>query len=234
MGMDFVAIVDNNFSKAEILDLPNRIDESSILKKLFSARHQKSIDYKPEYFKRRTDWSEKGNREMNETNLERIWNHLKNDTEIENIEHLCFDTTLDAYFGWMNIYEKSITITLSPEHKYGNLRNPITSKYVFGFIREIAKLFKANRIIYCCDSYFTPSILEEKSMMGWRVEDIIAYGNEIFGEPPKELNAAIENLYFIDEFDLNLDELNPDKEVWSRAKYEYDKEQKGEPPYNKL
>ena len=41
------------------------------------------------------------------------------------------------------------------------------------------------------------------------------YSNQIFGDPPKELNEAIENLYFIDEFDLNVDELDADKNVWS-------------------
>ena len=67
--------------------------------------------------------------------------------------------------------------------------------------------------------------------MGWKLKDIIEYGNSIFGVPPKELNAAIENLYFIDDYDLNLNELDPNKEVWSRAKFEYEKAQKNETPY---
>ena len=70
-------------------------------------------------------------------------------------------------------------------------------------------------------------------MEGYDTESIVKFGNELFGQPPKEINEAIENLYFIDEFDLKLDELDSEKEVWSRAKFEYEKEQKGETPYNK-
>ena len=171
---------------------------------------------------------------MDESNLQRIWNHLRGDTSVEDQEGMCYDTNIESYFGWLNIYENSISIKLYPEHKYGNLRNPNSSKYVFTFIRGLAKIFNTDKIVYCCDSYYQPSIIEEKFMMGSKMSEVIEYANKVFGIPPKELNEAIENLYFIDEFDLNLNELNPDKEVWSRAKYEYEKEQKGEPPYNNV
>ena len=71
-------------------------------------------------------------------------------------------------------------------------------------------------------------------MMGWNLASIIEFADNIFGTPPKEINEAVENLYFIDEFDINLEELDPEKKVWSRAKYEYEKEQKKELPYNNL
>lgn len=231
--MDYSAILENRFSKDEILCLPNLIDESQILRNLYSSRYQDLIDYNPEHFNKKTDWSEKGNRIMTESNLERIWNHLSCDTQIENIDDFCLDTNLDTYFGWMSIYKNTITLTLHTVHKYKSLRNPNSSNYIFQFIREIAKLLKSRKIVYCCSGYFHPSIIDEKAMMGWQLSEIIDYGNKIYGKPPKELNAAIENLYFIDEFDLNLEQLDPDKKVWSRASYEYEKEQKGEPPYNK-
>lgn len=230
--MDYSAILENKFTKAELLCIPKLIDENQILRSLYLSRNQEFIENDPEHFNRKTDWSEKGNRIMNESNLERIWNHLRNDTQIENIEHLCFDTSLDTYFGWMRIYENTITLTLHTSHKYRSLRNPYSSKYIFQFIREVAKLLKSRKIVYCCNGYFHPSIIDEKAMMGWKLGKIIEYGNKIYGKPPKELNAAIENLYFIDEFDLNLEELDPNKKVWSRATYEYEKEKKGEPPYN--
>jgi len=232
MGMDFVAIVENNFSKSAILELSVLIDESETLRRLYKSKHQANIDHNPSHFHRKSTWDEQEDRIMNEFNLQRIWNHLKEDTSVENIDGMCFDTNISTYFGWITVYEKSISISLFPEHKYGNLRNQNTSKYVFEFIRELAKLFKASEIVYCCDSYYRPSILLDKAMMGWTIDGIINYGNNLFGKPPIELNKAIENLYFIDKYDLNLNELDPKKEVWSRAKYEYNKEEKGEPPYN--
>jgi len=105
-------------------------------------------------------------------------------------------------------------------------------EYIFELNRIIAKILGSNQIVYCCDSYYHPEIIESKSMEGWNINSIIEYSNEKFGEPPIEINAAIENLYFIDSFDLELKDMDPDKEVWSRANYEYEKEQKGEPPYN--
>lgn len=233
MGMDFVAIIANKYTKAEILELPKVIDNSKSLREQFSKRHQKDIDHNPKHYNRRTNWSEKGNRKMTESNLERIWKHFRDDTEIQYVDNLCVDVNIDAYFGWLNVHENTISITLFPEHKYRNLRNPMSSKYVFKFIRELTQILNADKIVFCCDSYYHPSILEEKSRMGYSINELISLGVEIFGEPPKELNAAIENLFFIDEFDLNLEELDPEKEVWSRAKYEYEKENKGEPPYKK-
>jgi len=232
MGMDFVAIIENKYSKKEILSIPRLLDESQNIRELYKSKHQKDIDHNPNNFQKKSNWNQQEDRIMNEFNLQRIWNHLKEDTSVEDQYGMCYDTNIATYFGWLYIYENTISIKLFPEHKYGNLRNPNSSKYVFEFIREVAKLFNADKIIYCCDSYYQPSIIDEKSMMGWTSEAIIEYANKIFGKPPKELNEAIENLYFIDEFDLNLNELDPRIEVWSRAKYEYDKEQKGEPPYN--
>ena len=230
--MDFVAIVENKYSISEMLNIPSIIDNHKILKKLYKEKHKEKIENNPEHLQNKSVWDSENDRIMNEFNLERIWNHLREDTIVENLDGLCYDTMINTFFGRLYIYEKSISIKLFPEHKYGNLRNPKSSKYVFEFIRELAKLFNTDRIVYCCDGYYIPSILEEKFMMGRTMKDVIEYGNSVFGKPPKELNEAIENLYFIDEFDLNLNELNPDKEVWSRAKYENEKEQKGEPPYN--
>lgn len=234
MGMDLVAIFPHKFTKNEILQLPKLIDNNNFVKNLVETKYHGNILSKPKTFPRKTNWSgstETG-RIMDEKNLARIWKHYKYDTEIDVIEGLCHDTELDCYFGDLSIYENTITATPFPEHKYGNLRNPVTSKYVFNLNRALAKFFNTNIIVYCCDSYYHPSILEEKSRMGWTIESIIKFGNDKFGIPPKEINEAIENLYFIDEFDINLDKLDVEKKVWSRAKYEYDKEQKNEKPYD--
>jgi len=234
MGMDFVAIIENKYSTREMLNIPSIIDKHEIIKSLYKEKHKDEIQNNPNHINKKAVWDSEGDRIMNEFNLKRIWNHLREDTSVESQDGLCHDTMINTFFGWLYIYEKSISIKLFPEHKYGNLRNPISSNYVFEFIRELAKLFNADKIVYCCDSYYIPSIIEEKFMMGGSISEVIEFGNNIFGIPPKELNAAIANLYFIDEFDLNLSDLDPEKEVWSRAKFEYEKEEKGEPPYNNV
>ena len=173
MGMDFVSIINNRFSKSEILKLPEIIDDSIVLREMFEKQHINDVKRNPNHYNRRSNWNRQENRIMNESNLQRIWNHLKEDTSVENIEGMCHDTNISTYFGWIYIYENTMSIKLFPEHKYGNLRNPNSSKYVFEFIREIAKLFGSDEILYCCDSYYQPSILEEKSMMGLTVQSII-------------------------------------------------------------
>lgn len=230
--MDYVAIVENKYSISDMLNIPSIIDKHEILKELYKKRHEDQLRINPNHLSKKSVWDSEDNRIMNEFNLKRIWSHLKEDTSVENKDGLCHETMINTFFGWLYVYEKSISIKLFPEHKYGNLRNKVTSKYVFEFIRELAKLFDADKIVYCCDGYYIPSIIEEKFMTGGSMNEVVKFGNNIFGEPPKELNAAIENLYFIDEYDLNLSEIDPDKEVWSRAKFEYEKEKKGEPPYN--
>lgn len=227
MGMDLAAIIEHHRSPEELLELPKIIGASEPLKKLFLERHKVSNE---EFDKlNKTKWA--GPYEMTENNLLQIWKRYEDDLDTAAIEGMNYFADLDSYFGQIAVYKETINVSPFPEHKYGNLRNLVTSKYVFTLHRQIAKIIGANRILYCCDSYYYPSILEEKSRMGWNLNSIIEFGNRIFGIPPKEINEAVENLYFIDEFDIDLDKLDPDKKVWSRAKYEYEKEQNNLSPY---
>jgi len=225
MGMDLVAIINHNRNAKQLLQLPKLLDESTELRELFMSKHNCE-----ESELKLCEWS--GPYEMTANNLGIIWTNLKSQIEfISNIE-INHYAEIDTYFGEVSVYEQTINVSPFPEHKYRNLRNLVTSEYIFELNRIIAKILGSNQIVYCCDSYYHPEIIESKSMEGWNINSIIEYSNEKFGEPPIEINAAIENLYFIDSFDLELKDMDPDKEVWSRANYEYEKEQKGEPPYN--
>ncbi len=227
MGMDLVAIIDHNRNAQELLQLPELICSSKELKKLFCEQHNCEIREL-----KTCQW--KGSFPMTKINIETIWIHLKNEIDLELNKPMNYYTEIDTYFGNISVYEKTINISPFPEHKYRNLRNLLTSKYIFKLNRIIASLLGSNQIVYCCDSYYYPEIIESKSMDGWNNESIIKFGNKLFGQPPSEINEAVENLYFIDNFDIKLDELDPEKEVWSRAKYEYEKEQKGENPYEHI
>lgn len=226
MGMDLVAIINHNRNAKQLLQLPQLLGDSIELRELFISNHGCT-----ESELKLCEWA--GSYEMTENNLEVIWANLKNQIEfISNIE-VNYYAEIDTYFGEVGVYEQTINISPFPEHKYRNLRNLVTSEYIFKLNRTIAKILGSNQIVYCCDSYYHPEIIESKSMEGWNNESIIKFSNKIFGEPPTEINAAIENLYFIDNFDLKVKDMNPNKEVWSRATYEYEQEHKGEPPYNK-
>lgn len=226
--MDQVSIMKNKFKKNEILNIPRMINETRSLVNLFMEKHYPNEEFLGEL--KSAKWN--GPFDMSQSNLETVWKCNETNNDILGNKNINYYAEIETFFGEIVVNRNTFLINLFPEHKYGNLRNPVTSKYVFQINRELANLLNSNIILYCCDSYYHPAILEEKAREGWEIEEIIEFGNRRFGIPPKELNSAIENLYFIDEFDLDLDELDPEKEVWSRAKYEYDKEQKGEPPYN--
>ncbi len=227
MGMDFLAIIDHNRTAKEVLQLPQIIENSKKLKRIFCEFHSYEIEKLAPCV-----WD--CAYPMTEENLEVIWENLENKTEIDVGENINIDAEIETYFGSIYVNRKTINISLFPEHKYGNLRCLEVSEYIFKINRIIATLLGTDRIVYCCDSYYYPELIETKSMEGLNNDGIIKYGNKLFGVPPTEINEAIENLYFIDDFSMKLNELDPMKKVWSRATYEQQKKEKGEKPYKWL
>ena len=212
MGMDLVAIIEHNKTPKELLRIPQTLANANSVIDLFLNQH-------PHDTISQTKW--RGPYKMTAENLIKIWEMEENDQEPHEIDGFNYDTDITSFFGSIRVNKHTINISPFPEHKYRNLSNPRSSKYVFTLYRQIAILFNTKKIIYCVDSYCESSILEEKSREGWKIEKIIELGNKLFGKPPKEINEAIANLYFIDEFDILLEQLDPQKRVWSRYEYEY-------------
>jgi len=218
MGMDLVALIRHNFNEEEALKLPQMIDEWTEVKELFFKKHPE-YESKP-IFKEKSKW-ESGIFEMTPKLLGTIWKGLEDD---EPKIPLCND--IDTFFADISVYKNSINISPNPEHKYGNLTNPKSLDYLINLMRLIAKRLNQFKIIYCADSYVSTSILAEKAMQGATIQEIIEYGNNKFGIPPIEINEAIGNYYFIDKFDYNPKDFDPDKKVFDRCDFEYNKEQK--------
>ena len=213
MGMDFSAIIGHKLTPLETLEIPRRIDES---KGIFEVVRNDKGDLKI----RKSKWE--GPFPMTAKNIDLIWERLRNNQDPQ-IEGFNYYSDLDTYFGDLAIYENTITVSPNPEHKYGNLEIPDACEYIIKLNREIAKLFNSSQIVYCADGYVSTGILDEKAREGWSIENIIKFGVGEFGDPPKEINLAVHNYFFIDNFDLNPKLLDPNKKVWSRYEDEYEK-----------
>ena len=211
--MDFSAIIGHKLTCSEVLEIPKIIDESKGVLEVFQSD-------KPTGNISKSKWA--GPFPMTANNIDLIWERLRTNQDAE-IEGFNYYSDLVTYFGDLAIYENTIIVSPFPEHKYGNLKIPHACEYIINLNRQIAKLFNSNRITYCADGYVSTGILEEKAMVGWSIDEIIKFGNNKFGKPPNEINEAVHNYYFIDSFDLNPKELDPNKKVWSRYIDEYEK-----------
>ena len=218
MGMDFSAIIGHKLTSLKALEVPRLIDES---KEIFNivSRDKEGIN------KRKSKWQ--GPFQMTEKNIYLIWEKLRN-FEGTPIEGYNYYSDLNTYFADIAIYENTITVSPNPEHKYGNLIIPDACEYIIKLNREIARLFNSSHIVYCAVGYLSTGILDEKAREGWSIENIIKFGIDKFGNPPKEFNEAVHNYFFIDSFDLAPELLDPDKKVWSRYDDEYEKGVKSE------
>ena len=216
MGMDLIAIIGHKLTSSKILDIPKRIDDSKGILEVFRSD-------KPTGKIRISKWE--GPFPMTAKNIDLIWEGLRTNQDLQG-DGFNYYSDLDTYFGDLAIYEKTITVSPNPEHKYGNLEIPDACEYIIKLNREIAKLFNANQIVYCADSYVSTGVLDEKGREGWSINEIINFGINKFGEPPKEMNQAVHNYFFIDSFDLNPKDLDPNRKVWSRYHDEYEKSKK--------
>ena len=206
MAMDLVAVIEHKMTAREVLTIPSLITASIALRKQYEERH-------PGSKLKLTNWP--GPHEMTADNLEQIW-EAEADGENFQGEGMNYYSEIDSFFGEITVNRHTINVTPFPEHKYKNLRDTGNLEYILTLNRQLAKLFDVKRILYTVDGYYKPAILAEQSRLGWSLDAIIEYGNETFGVPPKEMNEAVANLYFIDDFDLETSELDPNKKVQSR------------------
>lgn len=200
MGVDLNAIIGHNMNVNEIIRLPQLIDNWTEIAQLGEFRMRPS------------KWD--CNYEMNEKILMLIWE----DWEIEasNSEEKIFDNCIHCYFGQIDVYRNCI-IVCQWNHKYSNLCYPERAKIIFEINRIIAKKLEQSIILYVPDSAFPTSCLTDEPQKGKNIYDIIAFGIEKFGKPPKPVAKAIEYMFFTDDINSELGELK--EWEWSSETY---------------
>jgi hypothetical protein len=131
------------------------------------------------------------------------------------------------------VFRHTIALTHFPEHKYGNIQTPAIARQLFHLNRAVARALQTDKILYCPDSSFPTSILEEKAKLGMPLEALEAYGIAQFGTPPAGLSEGRKNFFFIDQIDEEMGEISEWEDwegywTYNEEKQDYEQVRKGE------
>lgn len=208
MGVDILGIVRHKMTAKEILFLPKRIDSWSEMKEL--KKDNKQMLNKP------AKWNCKN--EMTEKALLLLWKSLEtNDSQPK--ELYGFDYSIECFIGWINVFRNTLVINHFPEHKYRNIDLPETANRIIKINRKIAREMGGEEIIYCPDSSYPTSIIEEYAMEGKSLDEIKKLGITEFGQPPKGINEGRKYMFFIDNLNEEIGEITERNEYEEYWKY---------------
>ncbi len=206
MGMDIVAIMRHSMSVEELCVLPDKINTWTDVFKHYSKYNEnpkKQIDAKWDYVNPTP--------EMLIAQFEGYEKHLSN-----------FSTfSISSSFGDFKINRNTIIACPWSQHKYGNLYDYESRRYVIIFMRLIAKELSSEKIIYCPDSSCSTEILYDKAYDGMSIDEIEKFGLNLFGKIPETLTEAIYNYFFIDDLNLILEDYPKDSYLFNRNNEEY-------------
>ncbi len=213
MGVDIVAIMKHELTQDEVFNLPNEINTWTDILEF----HKDFNDDKKDVINAKWD---AGIIEVTKDLIEKEWIAWETNQETQ--------TSPRIYTSFADFTINRHTINTCPmwRHKWGNLYDFETREFVILLNRKIAKKLGAKRIIYCVDSSCSTYILEELSLMGWKLEDIENYGINEFGVIPNNLTEAVYNYFFIDDLNLDLTDYNEEKYIFNRCNEEYFLEKK--------
>lgn len=221
MGVDILAIVRHKMTPKEVLLFPNRIDSWSEMKEL-----KKGNDH---MLKKTARWDCLN--EMTEETILSLWRCLeKNEPPPKDLYG--YDYSIECFIGWIKVFRNTIIINHFPEHKYGNIDMPEPANRIIKINRMIAKEMGSHEIIYCPDSSYPTSIIEEFAMEGKCFEEIKKLGIAKFGQPPKGINEGRKYMFFIDNLNEEIGEIterNEYEEYWkyNRETWEYELKREG-------
>lgn len=220
MGVDILGIVRHKMTAKEILSLPERIDSWSEMKEL--KKDNKHM------LNKTAKWDCKN--EMTEEALLLLWKCLETN-EPQPKDLYGFDYSIECFIGWINVFRNTLVINHFPEHKYGNIDLPETANRIIKINRKIAREMGSEEIIYCPDSAYPTSIIEECAMEGKSLDEIKKLGIAKFGQPPKGINEGRKYMFFIDNLNEEIGEIterNEYEEYWKynreTGRYELKKE----------
>lgn len=221
MGVDLLSVINHNFKKKELLDLPRKIDTWKEIQYLVLNELPKT--YSKEYVDKEYSNVKKSyfNKDLagvkiesipNEDYFELVWNQWEN-----NYDGAISTIHVITYFAFIAIKRKTIIIEQMPWHKYSNLDDKDMAKMILGINRIIAKKLNQSKIVYFPDSAYPTSILNNYANEGKTVEEIIEIGDLTFNDRPFAIKEGIQFKYFIDDLsdDLtNLIDLNNSEKYW--------------------
>ena len=194
MGVDIRAIIGHQLSAQQLLELPHMLDKwsGSIV---------------PE---NRAKWC--GSYEMTAEILEAIWQDWEQQKHPSIAE--VFDNAIHCAFGTIDVYRHTLIIC-PMQVRYNNLTEPDRALPILNANRLIAQNLNATQILYTTDSYYPMSIIVDKAQLGMTIEELIGFGIDQFGLPPKPVAEGVKYMFFIDEIQADIGELkswNPNED----------------------
>ena len=187
MSVDLMGIIAHRLSKQDLLDLPAMLDQWS------------PIDATKNPAKWRCDY------EMTPDTLEAIWQDWETNAAPPSINEV-FDNVIDCSFGSIDVWRNTIVVC-SDRHRYDFLCDPVSAAKILHANRIIARHLNAAVILYTTDSSYPTSVIIDKAQLGMTVNELIAFGIEQFGTPPKQVAEGVKYMFFIDEITTEIGEL---------------------------
>ncbi|MCG8577819.1 MAG: hypothetical protein MI810_23275 [Flavobacteriales bacterium] len=189
MGVDLVGIIPHDLSKKELLDLVQRLDQYTPLKD--AAQSWKLPHWKVD---------------LDQKALELIWRYYESDElDTENMPDQ-LDADIHCSFGMISVFRHTLLVT-NWDHKYGCLYNPQRAWPILTVNRLLAQLLDQKEILYCTDSAYPTSQINDKALSGWKYDDLKDFGMKEYGTPPSDLNQARKMMFFLDDLSYDLNDL---------------------------
>ena len=178
MSVNLEAIIGHQMSKQTLLGLPAMLDKLSDNEDIKSPAKW-NYDY-----------------EMTEEILEAIWQDWEKE-EVTSISEV-FDNAIQCSFGRIDVWRNTIIISRNAHHYY-NLCDPVKAEKLLHANRIIAGNLNATKILYTTDSAYPTSAIIDKAQLGLDVNELIQFGIQQFGNPPKPVAECMKYMFFIDE-----------------------------------
>ena len=202
MGVDLLCIFEHKLSKKDLVNLPSIIDSWSSIRKERKSHYSNFPDSLKKQTKIDAFWD--ADIEITEKILEEIFESWK--TNNSTYQH-SLKNRIDCFLGFVKVYENSIIVEYSPEHKYANLHDKDISSQILKLNRLIANKLNSDKILYCPDSSFPTAQIYYKIQEGMTVDDAIEFGENKFQKPPEQINEGMKFMFFIDDLKKNIDSL---------------------------
>jgi hypothetical protein len=209
MGIDICAIMKHNLSAEQILALPEVMRSWNKVVDHYKDHNEWPLSIET------PQWDYHGDNTIKASDIEKEWEAWETHS---NVPRMC---KLSAGYADFKFNRNTLIACPWPQHKYGNLDTNFTRTYILELFRLIGAEFQTNKIIYCPDSACYTSMIEEKARQGLSLEALEAFGIATFGRIPERLTEAVLNYFFIDDFQLDLTDFNPDTCLFNRINEEY-------------
>ena len=198
MGVDITAIIGHQLSMDEVLQLPAIISAWADVDALTNAFHANQPGFDPlEEGAPSASWATECEN-LEAASILHVWEYWSTDEDDSNIP-TPFTIDIDTSFGWLKVNRH--TICICPfEHQFANLEDAKTRTYLVLLFRMIALHLGSSEVVIVPDSAFPEAFVEEMSFAGRSMEEIIAFGQEKFGESVVVPSMNSGSKFYVDRF----------------------------------